>query len=76
MIYGSGAKEAFAGALVDDLARHGLIDEYRLMVYPVVVGVGKRLFSAAAGMTLRLTHTTTTSAGVVVLTYTSTAAGA
>jgi hypothetical protein len=37
LIYGS-------GDLVDELTRHRLIDEYRLMLYPVVVGSGKGLF--------------------------------
>lgn len=31
--------------LVDELTRQGLVDEYRLMVYPVVLGSGKRLFA-------------------------------
>jgi len=66
LIYGS-------GTLVDQLTRDGLIDQYRLIVYPVVVGAGKRLFSAASATTLRLVDTTTTSAGVVVLTYNATA---
>ena len=53
----------------------GLIDQYRLMVYPVVVGSGKRLFSAASATTLRIVDPTTTSAGVV-LTYNTTASAA
>ena len=66
LIYGS-------GSLVDELTRHRLIDEYRLMVHPVIVGAGKRLFGGlAAGFpttTLRLLDSTTTSTGVAVLTY-------
>jgi len=66
LIYGS-------GTLVDQLTRDGLIDQYRLIVYPLVVGAGKRLFSATSATTLRLVDTTTTSTGVVVLTYNATA---
>jgi dihydrofolate reductase len=62
LIYGS-------GTLVDDLSNLGLIDEYRLMIHPVIVGEGRRLFAEAKQTTLRLIHSVTTQAGVAVLTY-------
>ena len=56
--------------LVNTLMRHGLIDEYRIMVFPIVVGRGKRLFEDGLEKTvLRLVDTTTFDSGVVVLTY-------
>jgi dihydrofolate reductase len=64
LIYGS-------GELVDELTRLGLIDEYRLIVYPVLVGSGKRIFNGSSERTLRLLESTRTSTGVVVLTYTA-----
>ncbi len=58
-----------SGDLVDELTRLGLIDEYRLMVHPVIVGSGKRLFHQKATTTLRLVDSVITSTGVAVLTY-------
>ena len=56
--------------LVQTLNRRQLVDEYRLLVFPVVLGEGKRLFGAGtAPAGLRLTHSSTTSTGVVYLTY-------
>jgi dihydrofolate reductase len=62
LIYGS-------GDIVDQLTRHGLIDEYRLMIHPVVVGSGKRLFGDVESTTLKLIDAKTTGTGVAVLTY-------
>ena len=59
-----------SGELVNALMRQDLIDEYRLMVFPVVVGSGKRLFEDGIDTTiLELAETQTFSSGVVVLTY-------
>jgi len=56
--------------LVNTLMRHDLIDEYRLMVFPVVVGSGKRLFKEAIDTkVLDLVETKKFGSGVVVLTY-------
>jgi dihydrofolate reductase len=56
--------------LVDLLMEHDLVDEYRFMIYPVVVGSGKRLFKDRSDMaTLSLVDTKVTSTGVVILTY-------
>ena len=55
--------------LVDALHKYGLIDEYRLMLFPVTVGSGKRLFEDGAQKALKLIGTQTFSSGAVVLTY-------
>ncbi len=50
--------------------RHGLVDEYRLWTFPVVVGPGKRLFAeGAVPATLGLVDTMVSSTGVVMATY-------
>lgn len=59
-----------SAALVRTLMEHGLVDEYRLLIHPVVLGNGKRLF--AGGTTpaaLELIDTKTTSRGVVAHIY-------
>jgi dihydrofolate reductase len=56
--------------LVQTLMEHDLVDEYRLMVFPVVLGSGKRLFGdGSATTTLKLVETKTVGAGVLILTY-------
>ncbi|MDZ4763414.1 MAG: dihydrofolate reductase family protein [Chloroflexota bacterium] len=59
-----------SGTLVQTLMQHDLVDELVLMLYPVVLGTGKRLFNAGmAKTTLKLMDAKTTSAGVVLLRY-------
>ena len=59
-----------SGTLVRSLLRDDLLDELSLMVHPIVVGSGKRLFEDELEETvLRLVDTTTFSTGVVYLTY-------
>ena len=56
--------------LVNTLMQHDLIDEYRLMIFPVVVGSGKQLFWTRSDTTvMRHVDATTFSSGVVVLSY-------
>jgi dihydrofolate reductase len=75
---GSGADLLVAGSgrLVRTLLAHGLVDELRLMVFPVVLGEGKRLFADDAPMASwsLVEAKPVGSAGVVVLTYQPTGA--
>ena len=55
--------------LVQTLHRHSLVDEYRLLVFPVVLGTGKRLFGDGTVPTaFKTVENRTTSTGVVALT--------
>lgn len=57
--------------LIQTLLRHGLVDELRVWIFPVVLGTGKRLFgdgTVPAGLEPVDSKTSTT--GVVFLTYT------
>ncbi len=55
--------------LVQSLGREGLIDAYRLFVYPVVLGHGRRLFPDGIDSKLRLVDTRTFRSGIVLLSY-------
>ena len=56
--------------LIQTLLEHDLIDEYRLWIFPLVIGTGKRLFGdGAIPIGLRLVDSTTTATGVTVNTY-------
>ncbi|MCR8643285.1 dihydrofolate reductase family protein [Paenibacillus sp. N1-5-1-14] len=59
-----------SATLVQSLLKLGLVDELRLMVYPIIKGTGKRLYDEAADDNLlKLVSTETFPTGVVVLTY-------
>ena len=59
-----------SGALVRSLLREGLLDELRLMVHPIVVGRGKRLFEDGREQkALELVDSRTFGTGVLYLTY-------
>jgi dihydrofolate reductase len=59
-----------SGDLIGSLRRHHLIDTYVLMIHPVVLGSGRRLFpDGAMPEELRMTDSVTTTTGVVIATY-------
>ena len=58
-----------SGTLVRNILRDGLLDELRLLVHPIVVGSGKRLFEGADQKPLELLESKTFSTGVLYLTY-------
>jgi dihydrofolate reductase len=59
-----------SGELVQALMQHDLVDEYVLLIYPLVLGSGRRLFTdGGASTALRLVDTRTTTTGVVIATY-------
>jgi dihydrofolate reductase len=56
--------------LAQTLIEHDLVDEIRLMVFPVLLGSGKRLFGDASDMKrLRLADSKTVGDGITILTY-------
>lgn len=58
--------------LCQALAADGLVDEYRLMVFPLILGKGKRLFGGEAPKSpLELQRSEAVGDGVVILVYTS-----
>ena len=61
---------AGSSKLLQALMKHNLVDEYRLMVHPVVLGSGKRLFSEAnPRQKFKLVETRSFSTGIVILHY-------
>lgn len=62
LVYGS-------ATLVNTLLQHGLVDRYQLLVYPVVLGSGKRLFQDGSNATLKLVEARSFNSGVVLQSY-------
>ncbi|WP_412028007.1 dihydrofolate reductase family protein [Deinococcus yunweiensis] len=67
LVYGS-------GTLVQTLLRHGLVDELRVMVFPMVLGRGRRLFAEGDTLQLTLKDSRDLGSGVLLLIYTPDAA--
>ena len=59
-----------SGALLQSLMRHNLVDEYILLIHPLVLGSGRRLFADGGSFAgLRLVDSKTTTTGVLIATY-------
>ena len=59
-----------SGELVQTLMKHNLVDQYILLIHPLVLGTGRRLFKdGSAYSTLQLVESKTTPNGVVIATY-------
>jgi dihydrofolate reductase len=60
-----------SGELIGSLIAAELIDEYLLMIHPLVLGTGRRLFPEGLRASLRLTDSMATTKGVLIATYES-----
>lgn len=58
-----------SGELIQSLRSRNLIDEYVLLIHPLILGAGRRLFPDGPETGLRLTNSVTTTTGVVIATY-------
>src|ERR671910_898238 len=59
-----------SGELIQTLMRHDLIDEYLLLIHPLVLGAGRRLFvHGGPPASLRLVDSTASTTGVLIATY-------
>jgi dihydrofolate reductase len=58
-----------SGELTRTLLRHGLVDEFRVLVYPVAVGQGQHLLESIEKFPMKLLESKTFSTGVIVLHY-------
>ena len=59
-----------SGDLLQSLMRHNLVDEYMLLIHPLILGSGRRLFGDGGSFAaLQLISSKTTTSGVVIATY-------
>jgi dihydrofolate reductase len=58
-----------SGELICTLMKHHLIDKYMLLIHPLVLGSGRRLFAEDAYSTFQLVDSKITPKGVVIATY-------
>jgi dihydrofolate reductase len=58
-----------SGQLAGSLIRRGLVDRYVLLIHPLALGSGRRLFPDDADVALRLVDSVTTTTGVIIATY-------
>lgn len=58
-----------SGKLVQTLMQHDLVDTYRLLIYPLILGKGQRLFESEQKVKLKLVEAITMSTGAVGLIY-------
>ncbi|HEX7977519.1 MAG TPA: dihydrofolate reductase family protein [Gemmatimonadaceae bacterium] len=58
-----------SGVLAESLRRRGLVDEYILMIHPLVLGTGRRLFGDDGTSSLELVKSVPTTKGVIIATY-------
>jgi len=58
-----------SGVLAESLRRRGLVDEYILMIHPLVLGRGRRLFADGDTSSLTLVKSVPTTKGVIIATY-------
>jgi dihydrofolate reductase len=59
-----------SGQLIQTLLKHDLVDAFWLMIYPITLGVGKRLFAdGTIPAAFKVTESTVTSKGVIVVNY-------
>ncbi len=58
-----------SGGLIKSLIQRNLIDEYILLIFPITLGTGRRLFPEGESVRLRLIDSVATTTGVIIATY-------